>query len=260
VEFISQRKVRLTAAVLVCAALGGCFVERHTPWHKEPVKPLPETDATVVKSLHAETGIRLNTDPDDPFWKAAQPVFMDRDRYNQPLPDFRTTIFTRWTDRNLYVLFVCPYDELHLKDDPQTGTKTWQLWKWDVAEMFIGSDFAKIQAYKEFEMSPQEEWLDLDIDLTSPTRGRGQAWDSGFDVAARIDKQKMIWYGAMKIPMVAILPIGSTGAVAGDKFRVNFFRSQGAPKKVHMLAWQPPLSETFHVPEKFGTMILVDQK
>jgi Carbohydrate family 9 binding domain-like len=254
---ILQRKLHLYAAALACIALGGCSM--HFPWTKKPVQPLPESDATVAKCVHAETGARLTADPAAPFWKAAQPVFMDRDRYGQAVPALRTAVYTRWTDRNLYVLFVCPYDLLHLKDDPRTQTKTWQLWKWDVAEMFIGSDFTKIQAYKEFEMSPQEEWLDLDIDLTSPTRGQGMAWSSNFDVVTRIDKDKKIWYGAMKIPMVAILPPGSESPTAGDKFRVNFFRSQGPGKQVHMLAWQPPMSDTFHVPEKFGTLLLVDQ-
>ncbi len=118
-------------------------------------------------------------DPALPFWQGALPIYADRDRYGNAVPAaFRTTIYTRWSERNLYILFVCPYEELHLRPDPKTGTKTWQLWNWDVAETFIGSDFEKIESYKEFEMSPQEEWLDLDIDLTSPTRGQGRAWSS----------------------------------------------------------------------------------
>ncbi len=258
-DFLSRRKFVLACGVWgAAAALDGCFLEKHTPWYRAPVLPPPETPATTVKCVHAETGIRLAADPELAFWREAVPVFAEKDRFANPLPAFRTAIYTRWTERNLYVLFVCPYDLLHLKDDPHTGTKTWQLWKWDVAEMFIGSDFDKIEAYKEFELSPQGEWLDLDVDLTSPTRGQGQLWSSDFDVVARIDRERKIWYGAMKIPFVAILPAGRTGPVAGEKFRVNFFRSQGPKKKVHMLAWQPPMSETFHVPEKFGTMVLVE--
>ena len=43
--------------------------------------------------------------------------------------------------------------------------------------MFIGSDFDHIKRYKEFEVSPQNEWVDLDIGL----------WNSGFEHSARID-------------------------------------------------------------------------
>jgi cellulose/xylan binding protein with CBM9 domain len=256
-NLVSRRKFVFTCSVSAAATLSGCFVERHMPWYKAPPKPVPQSDATTVKCVYAETGIRLTADPNADFWKGALPVFMEKDRYGNPLPDFRTAIATRWTERNLYVLFVCPYDELHLHDQPKTGTKTWQLWKWDVAEMFIGWDFDKIQAYKEFEMSPQGEWLDLDIDLSSPTRGQGPAWSSDFDVDAHIDRDKKIWFGAMKIPFAAILPAGVNGAKTGDKFRVNFFRSQGTTKKEHLLAWQPPMTDTFHTPEKFGTMVLV---
>ncbi len=61
----------------------------------------------------------------------------------------------------------------------------------------------------------------------------------GFDVTARIDREQKIWYGALKIPFVAILPAGRTGAAAGDKLRINFFRSQGPPKRLQMITWQP---------------------
>jgi hypothetical protein len=249
----------LVASTFACMLLGGCFVEQHLPWSKPPELPAPITDATTVKAVHAETGFRLAADPELRFWKDALPVYAEKDRFGNVVPGYRTAIYTRWTDRNLYLLFVCPYETLHLRRYPHTGTKTWQLWKWDVAETFIGSDFDKIEAYKEFEMSPLGEWLDLDIDLTSPTRGEGMRWSSGFDVVARIDRGKKIWYGAMKIPFVAILPAGRVGAVAGDKLRINFFRSQGPPKKVQMITWQPPMSETFHVPVKFGTMLLVEK-
>ena len=56
------------------------------------------------------------------------------------MPGHRTEIRSRWTGRNLYFLFTCPYEQLNLKPEPKTETETNQLWKWDVAEVFIGSD------------------------------------------------------------------------------------------------------------------------
>jgi hypothetical protein len=52
---------------------------------------------------------------------------------------------SRWTKNNLYLLFVCKYEELHLKTEPATDRETNALWNWDVAEAFIGSDFANIR-------------------------------------------------------------------------------------------------------------------
>ena len=68
-------------------------------------------------------------------------MFADKDRFGKPVPGHRTEIRSRWTDKNLYLLFIAPYAELHVKPDPATGADTNKLWEWDVAEAFIGTDF-----------------------------------------------------------------------------------------------------------------------
>jgi hypothetical protein len=123
-----------------------------------------------------------------------------------------------------------------------------------VAELFIGSDFQNIRRYKEFELSPQGEWVDLDINLDLPDHTVGWTWNSGFQVAARIDARAKIWYGAMRIPFAAL---DRRAPAAGNKFRANLFRSQGPPAERKSIAWKAPMSETFHTPEKFGVMELV---
>jgi hypothetical protein len=173
------------------------------------------------------------------------------------LPGYRTEIRSRWTAKNLYFLFSCPYEELFLRPSPSTITETYKLWNWDVAEVFIGSDFKNIQHYREFELSPQGEWLDLDIDLSKPHHEEGWKWNSGFQVAARIDEQTKTWYGAIKIPWAAL---DETPPSPGKTLRVNFFRSQGPRSNCKEIAWQPTLSETFHVPERFGLLRLVARR
>ena len=76
-------------------------------------------------------------------------------------------------DAHLYLLFICPYTELNLKPDPTTSVETPRLWNWDVAEAFIGSDYERIGRYKEFQVSPQGEWVDLDIDRDNPKAQQG---------------------------------------------------------------------------------------
>ena len=210
--------------------------------------------AAIVKSVRAANNVALNLDPGSPFWRDALPISFAGDNYGRPLPQLRTEVRSRWTDDSLYLLFICPYQKLNLKPSPDTKTETNHLWNWDVAEAFIGSDFQHIRRYKEFELSPQGEWLDLDIDLEQPHQENGWTWNSGFETAARIDSKTKIWYGAMRIPFTAI---DSRPPRIGNVLRVNFFRSQGAPPDRHLLAWQAPMGESFHVPERFGQLELV---
>jgi len=208
----------------------------------------------TVKSAWAETDTQLDTNPASQFWRAALPVYMEKDIHGNPVPKYRTEVRTRWTKQNLYFLFICPYQQLNLKPDPQTSAETNKLWNWDVAEVFIGSDFRDIKRYKEFEVSPQGEWIDLDIDLNKPHHEDGWIWNSGFHVSARIDRDAHIWYAAMRIPYSAV---DTRPATAGNVLRLNLFRSEGPSTNRHEITWQAPMADTFHVPEKFGLLMLV---
>ena len=72
------------------------------------------------------------------------------------------------------------YDELNLKPDPTPSVETPRLWNWDVAEAFIGSGADRMTRYKEFQVSPQGEWVDLDIDREDPQGQAGMKWNSGY--------------------------------------------------------------------------------
>jgi hypothetical protein len=164
---------------------------------------------------------------------------------------------SRWTSDSLYVLFVCPYEELNLKPSPDTVAETNKLWNWDVAEIFLGTDFENIRRYKEFEVSPQGEWIDLDVNLALPNHEVGWTWNSGFKVRARIDRKAKVWYGAMRIPFAAL---NSRAPQDGEVFRANLLRSQGPETNHKLIAWRSPLNDTFHTPERFGELQLVRRK
>jgi Carbohydrate family 9 binding domain-like len=215
---------------------------------------LTAADRAVMESTKAQEDVAPSTDPTIAFWRGARSVYTDKAPYGQSQPRYRTQILSRWTEKNLYFLFVCPYEVLHLKPSPDSASETYELWDWDVAEVFIGSDFENIRRYKEFEMSPQGEWVDLDIDLSQPHHEDGWKWNSGFTVAARIDPSAKIWYGAMRIPFSALQ---NDAPSVGEKFRINLFRSQGQPPNRTEVVWQPTMSHTFHVPEKFGVLRLI---
>ena len=211
-------------------------------------------DTKQATSMEAREDAALDTNAASSFWTAAAPVYIEGDKYGKAVPGYRSEIRSRWTKNNLYLLFTCPYEELFLRPDPHPATETNELWNWDVAEAFIGSDFKNIRRYKEFEISPQGEWVDLDIDLDKPHHEDGWKWNSGFQVTARIDQGKKVWYGAMKIPWSAL----QDGPPAeGQEYRINFFRGQGPRANKKEMAWQASMSETFHVPERFGLLKLI---
>src|SRR5207245_3684319 len=99
------------------------------------------SDQAVIESVHAAQDVSLDLDPISPFWRASSPVFLEKDTLGKVAPRYRTEVLTRWTKNNIYFLFVCPYQQLYLKPSPAPQQETNQLWNWDVAEVFIGSDF-----------------------------------------------------------------------------------------------------------------------
>lgn len=212
-------------------------------------------ESKVVLSLFSAADQVPSADPDGPFWQNAPRVIATRSSLGRLMPGHRTEVRSRWTNKNLYFLFVCPYEQLHLKPNPSHDRETNHLWDWDVAEVFIGSDYQNMHRYKEFEISPQEEWLDLDIDADHRLPERDLLWNSGFLVKARIDAGHKIWYGEMVIPIRAV---DSRSPEPGREMRINFYRAQGPPGPEHVsIAWRPTHSDTYHVPEVFGTLRLV---
>ena len=214
-------------------------------------------DSGAFRSIYAAKDVSLDTNPRSPFWRGAAPVYAEMDTQGKIIPGYRTEVRSRWTKGSLYLLYTCPYEELYLNPSPVTTAETNELWNWDVAEIFIGSDFKNIRRYKEFEVSPQAEWVDLDINLDLPDHTVGWTWNSGFEVAARIDRKTKIWYAAMRIPFAAI---DQRTPAAGTIFRANLFRSQGPPDRHKSITWKPPMTAAFHTPERFGQLELVMKK
>jgi len=211
-------------------------------------------DREAALSRYSPSDFPLTADPLASQWKDAPSVFAENGPRGEPVPGHRTEIRSRWTRRNIYFLFICPFEELHLRPNPSTTIETNELWNWDVAEVFIGSDFVRTSRYKEFEVSPQGEWVDLDIDRVNPLPEGGWLWNSGFAVKARIDVRRRIWYGEMRIPFRSI---DSRPPAAGLQMRINFFRCQGREPGRKFIAWQPTGEASFHVPRAFGLLKLL---
>lgn len=166
-----------------------------------------------------------------------------------------TEVRTLWSETALYVQFVCPFRQMYLRPEPNPAKESFGLWDYDVTEVFVGADYQHIGRYKEFEVSPQDDWVDLDVDWD---RSKGKetdwTWNSGFTHQVSIDKKANTWRSEMKIPMKSI---GVNHPAPGTRLRINFYRIEDKePHRVY-LAWRPTGARSFHVPAAFGEIELV---
>ena len=82
----------------------------------------------------------------------------------------KTEVRLFWTNEFLYLLFVCPYDTLNIFLPAQNDRPRLGLWDRDVVEMFLGADWDNIGHYREFEIAPTGDWIDLSIEMDLKTR------------------------------------------------------------------------------------------
>ena len=170
---------------------------------------------------------------------------------------FHSEVRSRWTDENLYLLFIGPYETLDLREMPDTSKDTWKLWEHDVFEAYLGTDFKNINRYKELQISPQGEYLDLDIDASveRPGYGNERLWNSGMKTVAKIDEQNKIWYAEIVIPFSAL---EMNNPSVDDDIRCNIYRFlRDRDGQRNFLGWKTIPGGITHTPERFGLMKLV---
>jgi hypothetical protein len=129
------------------------------------------------------------------------------------------------------------------------------LWDRDVVEMFLGDDWKNIRHYREFEIAPTGDWIDLAIDLDR--QSYDYHWRSGWKTMARIDEAHKVWYAAARIPLSAV---SKARVQSGAKWRMNLYRIAGLGPDTQrkFLCWQPTCvkdRDPNHVPEHFGTLV-----
>lgn len=150
-----------------------------------------------------------------------------------------------WDDGALHLRFRCRYRALTVFPDAGSDGRRNELWERDVAEVFLQPERFGEKYYKEFEVSPNGQWLDLDI---TPAGLRHIA--SGMHSRVRIDEDARVWTAELSIPLAALTPDFDPE----QSWRVNFFRCEGLDPERFYSCWQP--TETpepnFHVPQKFG--------
>jgi len=209
---------------------------------------------------YREDSPQLNTDPHSQTWAKSAAARIEKDCTRiTDYPNLKTEVRVFWTDDHLYLLFICPYQTLNLFLPAQNDKPRHGLWDRDVVEMFLGADWEHIGRYREFEIAPTGDWIDLAInfDLKTLRSDGDEKWESGCRRLARIDEKKHVWYAATRIPLKSVT---SQKVVPGTRWRANLYRidGQGPDSQRRFLCWQPtcaPGRDPNHVPENFGTMV-----
>ncbi len=202
----------------------------------------------------------LNTDPRSGIWKGAASAWIAKDCTRTiDYAKLQTEVRAFWTDEHLYFLFISPYETLNVFLPPQNDRPRHGLWDRDVVEIFLGADWENIGRYREFEIAPTGDWIDLSIDFDLKTRRSNgdENWTSGCLRAARVDDKAHVWYACARIPLKSVT---SQAVRAGTRWRANLYRidGQGPDSQRHFMCWQPTCSpghDPNHVPENFGTLI-----
>ena len=190
-------------------------------------------------------------------WKRAKWVEFDHDPTGKTEhPAIKTRVAALWSDRYIYFAFSGHFESLNVYEGEDISKERWELWNRDVVEVFLNPRPERITHYYEFEVAPNNQWIDLEIEKTK-TPFNDASWNSGFEHATKIDEKNHLWLTEMRIPLSAV---GVQKIHDGDQWRVNFFRAagHGGDEKRTFLAWSSiPQGGTFHVPNRFGILRFV---
>jgi hypothetical protein len=198
----------------------------------------------------------LNTDPNSAAWAKAASTWILKDCSHEiDYAGLKTEVRGFWTDSDLYLLFISPYKELNLWLPADNSKDRLKLWDRDVVEFFLGDDWTNIRHYREFEIAPTGDWVDLAIDLDHDSYGA--EWNSGWQRQGRIDEKNRVWYAAARVPLSSVSDLRVKG---GTKWRLNLYRIDGlgADPVRHFMCWQETCvvnRDPNHVPEHFGTLV-----
>jgi hypothetical protein len=211
--------------------------------------PGPECAATSeVLAAHLQQEITLNAAHPSPWWKRAQPITFCED-WQGANPDAgrQTQVRALWSKETLYLRFECRYRELFVFEDSDSNGRRDRLWERDVVEVFLQPDPSRPSHYKEFEVSPNGMWLDLDI-----FPGGRADLNSGLLRSVSVDAAQHAWAAELAVPINSLTSNFTRGAV----WRANFFRVEGPPDRRSYYSWQPTRTSqpNFHVPEVFGEL------
>ncbi len=212
----------------------------------------------TIKSKYFVGDLVPDGDLSKGVWRDAEPVRFDEEALGRTKhPEAETVVSSSWTAKYVYFTFRCRYSVLNTYEGEPVEKEKWGLWDRDVVEAFINPTPERFNHYYEFEIAPNNQWIDLEIDLDKKPFNDA-AWDSRFEHATRLDEVNHLWDCEMRIPVGSLT---SRPLEPGAEWRINFYRADGKgdDTKRLFLSWSPlpPGKLTFHQPASFGIIRFV---
>ncbi len=218
----------------------------------------PKTD--TVTAVRWTGSMDTEGFPPDAAWETVPGVQFDWDWQGANAdPTRETQVRLLWTPETLFVEFRAKFRSITVYDDADSRGWRDKLWDKDVCELFVQSDPSQPRKYQEFEVAPNGNWIDLDINLDGGEHHGKRDLTSGLKRRASIDETRKIWRAVLALPMKSLVA-GSFDP--SQVWRVNFFRVEGASEPRFYASWQPTKTPVpqFHVPEVFGRLVFADKK
>jgi alpha-galactosidase len=187
--------------------------------------------------------------PNPSSWELAAALRFNADWQGQNAdPERETEVRLLWTPEALFVRFHAKYRAITVFSDAAPSGRRDQLWDRDVAEIFLQPDPSQLRRYKEFEVSPNGFWIDLDI-----APGEKHDLKSGLQRRVILDEAAKTWVAEITLPVKCLVERFTPAAT----WRVNFYRVEGSAEPRFYSAWRPTRTPTpnFHVPEAFGELV-----
>lgn len=219
------------------------------------------TAVDTISAFRVAHEIALDARNPAPEWASASPITFCADWQGQNLdPARQTEVRILWAAGTLYLRFICRYRELFVFDDSDPDGRRDQLWDRDVAEAFLQPEPSQPRHYREFEVSPNGMWIDLDLGPRTEVTRSEESRDSvpasprnlrsGMTRSVYVNKEQHVWTAELAIPMKALTANFDPAA----RWRANFYRVEGRHEPRFYSAWQPTKTPqpNFHVPEAFG--------
>jgi alpha-galactosidase len=179
-------------------------------------------------------------------WETTDPVAFCSDwRGEHSDPKRETSVRLLWSPDYLFIRYDCRYRSIFVYEGGNCRRD--KLWMRDVAEIFLRPETGEPGRYREFEISPNGDWLDLDI-----FAGNKSILYCDLKSRVVVDPKHRIWTAEMAIPTSCLDASLDPAAI----WRLNLFRIEGEEPDRFYSAWRPTCTPqpNFHVPEAFGLL------
>ncbi len=218
----------------------------------------PYTSDVTIESAFLARGFAPDGDVAKAAWKRAKWVRFNHSYLGDAVyPQAETEVASLWTREHIYIAYRAKHSGLKTYAGEDPAKERWKLWERDVVEVFLNPRPERVNQYYEFEVAPNNQWLDLEIDLNK-TPFTNEAWDSGFDHATRVDEVAKVWTCEMRIPLAAMKV---ARIKPGETWRLNFYRMDGneseGPRRLMSWSTIPAPNNGYHTPVRFGMVRFV---